>query len=488
MTKQVEKHLRQRSGGTWYYQRKVPVELQGKFGFNKVYSKSLKTDSLREAVIQRNAIDARLEAQWAALKSNGAAALIGGIPEKYEALLPADPAGRRLFLDYANKGLNDAYDKGVLAIAKFHHDNPDDLLKILYFQQDQYDFLTEIGMSHDEAEEAIEVASDRIGDEFDRLLVSAALASYLQEEALQIKRGKSPRQIRNYENQKKRSIKYFIDVVGDIALLSVTRQQAKSFQHFWSDRIFEPKAGERAYSTSAGNQAISDLKILWQAIADRDQIEARNPFDGLTFREIKRKKLPYNRDWVASNWLNGSALSSLNEEARYVLLILIETGCRASEILRMPLERFQIEHPIPHIEIENIFDESVGGRVKTDASRRKTPLVGVAVPAAKALIGIGGINRYWDSGDSFSATTNKFLRENGLQQPERSVGCLRHALTESLKNDRECSDDLRRAIMGHAGQGSHERHYGEFGLQRKLEILQKHVLPFDPSIFERIDC
>ena len=228
---------------------------------------------------------------------------------------------------------------------------------------------------------------------------------------------------------------------------------------------------------------LTDLKITWQAIADRDQIEDKNPFGGLSFKESKRKRLPYSRDWIASRWLQNGALHGKDPEAQALLLILIETGCRPSELLRLPVDRIRVNHAIPHIEIDNLEDDTNGrSTLKTDASRRMTPLVGVALPAAAALKTMGGVQRYWDRGNSFSAAVNKFLRDNGLQQDDRTVYNLRHAMIETLKNDRDCSDDLRRAIVGHAGAGSHERHYGEFSLQRKLEVLQRHTLHFDECL------
>jgi hypothetical protein len=64
-------------------------------------------------------------------------------------------------------------------------------------------------------------------------------------------------------------------------------------------------------------------------------------------------------------------------------------------------------------------------------------------------------------------------------EPKRTVGRLRHAVFEAMKYNPGESDDLRRAITGHKGNGAHEANYGRFLLE--LKPLQRIVLPFDPA-------
>ena len=314
--------------------------------------------------------------------------------------------------------------------------------------------------------------------------VSKALSSYLEREALEI--------TSKHSQNQKRDVREPEETLCEPIYRSGWRPSDPQYYtrnkqtRFISSGTIESTTRQKAkrhIAPGLASKMLTDLKITWQAIADRDQIEDKNPFGGLSFKESKRKRLPYSRDWIASRWLQNGALHGKDPEAQALLLILIETGCRPSELLRLPVDRIRVNHAIPHIEIDNLEDDTNGrSTLKTDASRRMTPLVGVALPAAAALKTMGGVQRYWDRGNSFSAAVNKFLRDNGLQQDDRTVYNLRHAMIETLKNDRDCSDDLRRAIVGHAGAGSHERHYGEFSLQRKLEVLQRHTLHFDECL------
>ncbi|WP_421983034.1 hypothetical protein [Roseibium sp.] len=178
----------------------------------------------------------------------------------------------------------------------------------------------------------------------------------------------------------------------------------------------------------------------------------------------------------------------MNPELRRILLILVETGCNAVEILRMPVERMMVDAKIPHIIVDNLEGDSERehGTLKANARIRAVPLVGVALNAAKALKADEGVKRYWDGSDNFSAAANKFLRDSGLQQEKRSTYGLRHAIVKAPTNDPNVSDDLRRAIMGCKGKGSHEENYAEFSLERKLHAMQKIALPFDPNSLNKL--
>jgi integrase len=70
------------------------------------------------------------------------------------------------------------------------------------------------------------------------------------------------------------------------------------------------------------------------------------------------------------------SLDGLNEDARFVLYVVAETGLRLSEVVNLQRHAIHLDCKTPYVEI--LPD---GRRLKTEDSRREVPLVGVALAA-----------------------------------------------------------------------------------------------------------
>ena len=87
-------------------------------------------------------------------------------------------------------------------------------------------------------------------------------------------------------------------------------------------------------------------------------------------------------EWIVEKWFAPGAFDGLNEEARDILLMSIETGCRQSEIHDMPSNAIVLDANVPHLRIA--FEDGDEKReIKNTASVRCVPLVGVALAAAR---------------------------------------------------------------------------------------------------------
>lgn len=91
--------------------------------------------------------------------------------------------------------------------------------------------------------------------------------------------------------------------------------------------------------------------------------------------EISRRGrgLPLPPGWIVERILAVGALAELNAEGRAAVHILVETGCRLSEVANLLPAQIRLDHPIPHI---------IAGSTKFWEGR-EIPLVGVALEAAK---------------------------------------------------------------------------------------------------------
>ena len=169
------------------------------------------------------------------------------------------------------------------------------------------------------------------------------------------------------------------------------------------------------------------------------------------------------------------AFDKLNAEARDILLISIETGCRQNELHDIPASAIILDHAIPHLALA--FEEGDDRReVKNVASVRLVPLVGLALAAAKRHP--DGFPRYRDK-RGYSGLVNKYLRNNLLVPARKyTVGGVRHTWESRLKEIGIYMDD-RGEMMGHSISAARGREqYGDvMSLSAKRDLVLRITLP-----------
>jgi integrase len=169
--------------------------------------------------------------------------------------------------------------------------------------------------------------------------------------------------------------------------------------------------------------------------------------------------------------LTPNALAALNTEARGVVLIMIETGARPSEICNLKPENIHLNTKVPYIEIHGKSDREV----KASASNREIPLVGVSLEAMKA--NSNGFPRYFDKDTHLSNTLMKYFKENNLlETPAHKIYSIRHSFEDRML---EAGLDyaLRCTLMGHK---NNRPSYGDGGSMeyRRDQLLKiAHPVP-----------
>ncbi|MBB4273998.1 hypothetical protein [Rhizobium mongolense] len=230
---------------------------------------------------------------------------------------------------------------------------------------------------------------------------------------------------------------------------------------------------------ASGNKDIGNLRVLYSSYFKQGVKDVQNPFEKLSFSEkVKNKRPPFKTDWIAERILAPGALAGLNDEARAIVLVLVETGCRPSEVANLKPQQIVLDFPIPYISVEPSLDSDEPREIKTSSSIREIPLVGVALEAMKKFP--SGFPRYLDKGSSLSATLNKLFRGNGLfPTPRHKIYSLRHSFEDRAK-EAGLDTEMRYLLMGHSID---RPEYGEGGsLVWKRHGLAKMALPFDPAI------
>ena len=109
-----------------------------------------------------------------------------------------------------------------------------------------------------------------------------------------------------------------------------------------------------------------------------------------------RTRPPFSPEWIRNKLLAPGALSGLNDEARGLLLGMVNTGYRPSEGAGLTAKTIRLDAAVPHIAIE-----PEGRQLKSAYARRVIPLTGVSLEAFKAFP--DGFPRYRESSAGLGA-------------------------------------------------------------------------------------
>ena len=171
-----------------------------------------------------------------------------------------------------------------------------------------------------------------------------------------------------------------------------------------------------------------------------------NPFAGLRLHEPnKTSRIPFSDDWIRKKIAAEGALAGLNEEARDILLVMVNTGARPVEIINAELRDWKVGGEFPHLRIR----ARKGQGLKTEDSEREVPLLGVSLAAAKRIVERGGCIRYMGESSRWSAVVTKYMTENGIrEEPGCTPYSLRHSFEDRLL-DAGCDERIRADLMGH---------------------------------------
>lgn len=290
---------------------------------------------------------------------------------------------------------------------------------------------------------------------------------------------KSAVQKKQWKKVKNRAVTNFITLCGDIAMTEINRDHALKLYRHWQERV-APKEGKSTHSASSGNRDIGNMRVLYEAyFAHVGEIDRPNPFAKLNFSvRKKRSRPPFPTEWLTGKILKQEALAGLNDEARGIVLVLIETGARPSEIANLPATAIRLSHKVPHIAIEPRDDPDDPREIKTASSERLVPLVGVALAALERHR--TGFPRYRNRELSLSGALNAYFKENNLFPTSRhKIYSFRHSFEDRMK-EAGLDDELRRILMGHTID---RPTYGSGGsLEWRRNELLRLALPFDPAV------
>lgn len=269
------------------------------------------------------------------------------------------------------------------------------------------------------------------------ITVSRALELYW-ELAKDKTRGKSPDQLRRWENPRKKAVANFVKVIGDKPIADISGDDMLDFRGWWLEKI----EGE-GLTANSGNKDLIHLGDVLKTVNKMKRLNLVLPLTDLSFKEEEKKtRPPFSETWIRDKLLAPGALDDLNTDARCILLGMINTGYRPSEGAALTSATIRLDHNIPHISIE-----AEGRQLKSAYARRVIPLTGVSLEAFRECP--DGFARYRENSASLSATINKYLRSNSLlETPAHSLYGLRHGFEDRMLAA-GIDDRIRRDLFGH---------------------------------------
>jgi integrase len=275
--------------------------------------------------------------------------------------------------------------------------------------------------------------------------------------------GKSEDQLRRWKNPRIKAIKNLIAVIGDKAIQDITGDDMLDFRNWWMERL-----EEEDLTPNSANKDLIHLGEVLKTVNRMKRLGLVLPLTDLSFKEgDSKKRPPFSTKWITEKLLAPGALDRMNPEARAIMLIMVNTGCRPSELAALTRNTIKLNDNVPHISIE-----PEGRQIKSKYARRTIPILGVSLEALRAFP--DGFPRYRESSASLSATVNKFLRENGLMESDQhTLYSLRHAFEDRMLAA-GIDDRIRRDLFGH--RLTRERYGDGATLEHKQQLLQAAAL------------
>lgn len=250
---------------------------------------------------------------------------------------------------------------------------------------------------------------------------------------------KSSDQVRRWENPRKKAIRNLIAVIGDKPISDLNGDDMLEFRNWWLERMQHEKL-----TPNSANKDLTHIGDVLKTVNRMKRLGLVLPLTDLAFKEGKKRTRPSFSDaWIRDKLLAPGALDGLDDEARTIVLVMVNTGLRPSEIAGLRPSEIQLEDVYPHIALKPL-----GRELKSNNADRVMPLLGISLKAMKSFP--EGFPSFRESSATLSDTVNTYFKSNGLKEtPLHTLYCLRHSFEDRLLAA-GIDERIRRDLMGHA--------------------------------------
>ena len=204
-------------------------------------------------------------------------------------------------------------------------------------------------------------------------------------------------------------------------------------------------------------------------------VERSNPFSMLEWpnNNIKNSKKPYTETELK---LLQTKCVELCDDLRLIIAMMIDTGCKASEIVGMHVEDVNLNSHLPFI----IIRSNTSRKILRSIDKRTIPLVGISLWAAKTKLKKKNSSFLFPNYCSNNKNTipsaensiNKWLKEN---IPEKTIYSFRLAIINRLKKI-DCPEEIILDIVGKSKFGGSKIYSRQNTLEMKIGWMSQIVL------------
>ena len=281
--------------------------------------------------------------------------------------------------------------------------------------------------------------------------LSAALEVYLS-----LKGAGRPK---TFETGARRAVGYLLEVTDDKPIGAYVRADANAFREYLRGR---------GLSSESIGRNLTSIRAIVNFVSKEEGLQPPLAFSGVYLGEPTRKTDRYVPTANELRLLQARCRSS-DDELRWLLALISDTGLRLSEALGLSCGDVCLDTPHPYVVIE----PKPWRRLKTADSERLVPLVGEAMWAVQRAADASDTGCLFPSycdgnttkANSASAALNKWLKVHVFR--DVVVHSLRHAIRDRLRAV-ECPANVIDQIGGWSRKGVGES-YG-----RGYQVEQLH--------------
>lgn len=426
--------------GTIYYQRAVPKDLHDRYP-HKLIKINLGTDDIVRAEKCIRKLNAKLEAEWSAMRADPqscpkalkvhAEALL-----REFGLLPAPAKNDDVAVGLFHERLDskrEAYAGGD---------------EVLYRENPTEEYLTPVEIK------AAQLLAGRSKE-----TLSDALEVYL---------GIHPkREDEKFNTYTRRAFQTLIDVIGDKNIDDLAREDAHRYVK-----------AESRLSTGTIRRRMNTINAVLKTYLRERDLNRSNPFEAvqiLAEGKDAKKRVTFTPSELADLY---KMCVAKDDSLRWLIAMIADTGARLAEVTGLSMDDIRLNADVPHI----VIQPHPWRPLKNSSSAREVPLVGASLWAAQRIKSSAvhgqrfAFPRYTNeascNANNASAAAGKWLRTIHLDHTPHE---LRHTIVDRLR-EVQCPEDVRFAIGGWASQEVGTRYGYGYGLKVKADWLSKIAL------------
>lgn len=446
-----------KKGNTFYFQRRVPDELRHLYGGKRTILESLKTGDPLLAAKKAQAKAKQLDTYWTSIRT-------GGDLESGQSAGELREAATRLLQEH----------KLQAGDWEHRHADPQVDARVDVFLEE----LVEPYRSRDERARLDESAEEILppvnltalellrGETVYRL--SDALDLYLK---LKVRGQKGRRD--KAKRLAEATFEAFAASIGkgDTPIADIRRSDI---------RIYVEELKSRGNKSGTIRRRINTLKAAIGLAIREFEMDRANPFEKFLIEglgEDSEDRPTFTTDELQTI---SNACKETNDDIRWLIALLEDTGARLDEIVGLRLIDLHVEKPVPYVDIS----PNRARNLKTKSSERKVPLIGVSLWAAKRVRAEAKEGQEWafpryirDDGSRATHASNtiaKWLR-NKLKI-DKTAHSFRHTLRDRLRNV-NAPKDIQGAVGGWSSRDI-GANYGEgYALGVLYDWMKKIELP-----------